>query len=154
MSRSGAAPPPPPSWTTHTRLHLRVGWWSLLVFLTFGLVLEALSGFKVGLYLDVSNSTRRLMWTLAHAHGTLLSLLNIAFALTLRLVPGWKQSLRTSASRSLLGALALMPLGFVLGGAVTYGGDPGLGVLLVPVGAVLLFTAVLLTAKAVAATWE
>jgi hypothetical protein len=126
----------------------------LLVFLTFGLVLEALSGFKVGLYLDVSNSTRRLMWTLAHAHGTLLSLLNIAFALTLRLVPGWKQSLRTSASRSLLGALALMPLGFVLGGAVTYGGDPGLGVLLVPVGAVLLFTAVLLTAKAVAATWE
>ena len=29
---------------------------------------------------------------------------------------------------------------------MTYGGDPGLGVLVVPVGAVLLFTAVLLTA--------
>jgi len=64
------------------RLHLRVGWWSLLVFLTLGLVLEALHGFKLGWYLDVSNQTRPLMWTQAHAHGTLLAMVNIAFALT------------------------------------------------------------------------
>ena len=43
-------------------LHLRVGWWSLLVFLTVGIVLETLHGFKVGFYLDVGNDTRRMMW--------------------------------------------------------------------------------------------
>lgn len=62
------------------RLHLRVGWWSLLVFLTLGLALEALHGFKLGWRLDVSNQTRPLTWTLAHAHGTLLATVNIAFA--------------------------------------------------------------------------
>lgn len=131
-----------------SRLHLRVGWWSLLLFLTLGMILETLHGFKVGLYLDVSNSTRRLMWTLAHAHGTLFSLLNLLFALALPLTPDWKGSSRALASKCLLGALALMPLGFFLGGVFTFGGDPGLGVLLVPPGALLLFLAILLTARA------
>ena len=53
------------------RLHLRFGWWSLLVFMTLGLMLEALHAFKMGVYLDVSSETRRLLWTLAHAHGAL-----------------------------------------------------------------------------------
>lgn len=132
------------------RLHLRVGWWALLVFLTLGLVLEALSGFKVGLYLDVSNSTRRLMWTLAHAHGTLLSLVNVAFGLTSRVAGGWRVEARRRASRCLLGALALMPLGFFLGGLRIHGGDPGLGILLVPPGALLLFVAVFETARGLA----
>jgi hypothetical protein len=131
-----------------SRRHLRVGWWSLLLFLTLGLVLETLSGFKVGLYLDVSNSTRRLMWTLAHTHGTLLSVLNIAFGLSIPSAPGWKESSRVLASRCFLLALGLMPLGFFLGGVRIYGGDPGLGVLLVPPGGFLLFIAVLLTARA------
>ncbi len=43
----------------YMRLHLRFGWWSLLVFLLLGLVLETLHGFKIGWYLDVSNSIRR-----------------------------------------------------------------------------------------------
>ena len=131
-----------------SRLHLRVGWWSLLLFLTLGLVLEILHGFKVGFYLDVSNSTRRLMWTLAHAHGTLLSILNLVFAMSIRLTPDWKASSRTLASRCLLGALVLLPLGFLLGGVFIFGGDPGIGVILVPPGALLLFLAVLLTARA------
>src|SRR5262245_7865048 len=67
------------------RHHLLIGWWGLLVFLTMGLVLEGFHGFKVGFYLDVANETRRLLWTLAHAHGTLLALINIGFALTVRL---------------------------------------------------------------------
>lgn len=129
-------------------VHLRLGWWALLVFVTLGLVLETLSGFKVGLYLDVESSTRRLMWTLAHAHGTLLSILNLVFALSMRLVPDWKDDSRVLASRCLRGALVLMPLGFFLGGVRIHGGDPGLGVLLVPPGALLLFLAVLLTARA------
>ena len=131
-----------------SRLHLKVGWWSLLLFLTLGLILETLHGFKVGLYLDVSNSPRRLMWTLAHAHGTLFSILNVVFAMSIRLTPDWKASSRTLASRCLLGALLLIPLGFFLGGVFIQGGDPGIGVILVPPGAFLLFLAVLLTARA------
>ena len=130
-----------------SRLHLKVGWWSLLLFLTLGMILETLHGFKVGLYLDVSNSTRRLMWTLAHAHGTLFSILNVVFAMSIRLTPDWKASSRTLASRCLLGALLLVPLGFFLGGVFIQGGDPGIGVILVPPGAFLLFLAVLLTAR-------
>ena len=131
-----------------SRLHLRVGWWSLLTFLTLGFILESLHGFKVGFYLDVSSSTRRLMWTLAHAHGALFSILNVLFALSLRVMPDWSEASRTLASRCLLGALALVPLGFFLGGIFIRGGDPGLGVLLVPPGALLLFVGVYLTAKA------
>ncbi len=130
------------------RRHLRFGWWALLVFLTLGLILEALHGFKVEAYLRVSNETRRLMWTLAHAHGTLLALVNIAFACTLSFVPRWPDSGRNVASISLLGASILMPAGFFLGGAFIYSGDPGLGILLVPVGGILLFVSVLLTAQA------
>ena len=126
--------------------HLAIGWWSLLVFLTAGLVLEALHGFKVGAYLNVNNETRRLMWTLAHAHGTLLGLLNLAFAGTLRWVPAWPVAPRRLASVFLAAATALMPAGFFFGGLFIYGGDPGLGIVLVPLGGALLFLAVLLTA--------
>ena len=141
MSQPGSAEPDLAS------LHLRVGWWSLLGFLTLGLALEALHGFKVGLYLDVSNETRRHLWTLAHAHGTLLSILNVVFALATRAMSGWTGAERRLASRCLLGALVLLPLGFLLGGAFVHGGDPGLGVLLAPPGGLLLFLAVLLTAR-------
>jgi hypothetical protein len=131
-----------------TQLHFRVGWWALLVFLTAGLGLEMLHGFKVGAYLNVSNETRRLMWTLAHAHGTLLGLVNVAFASTLRALESWSETRRRFASASLLAATAFMPAGFFLGGVFIYSGDPGLGILLVPVGGVLLFAAVLLTCLA------
>jgi hypothetical protein len=129
--------------------HLRVGWWSLLGFLCVGIGLEAMHGFKAGFYLDTGNETRRLLWTLAHAHGVLLAILNVVFAVTLRAVPGWSGSAPASASRCLIGALVLLPLGFLLGGAFPHGGDPGLGVALVPPGALLLFFAVLLTARGV-----
>lgn len=117
--------------------NLRFGWWSLLVFLTLGAVLETLQGFKIGWYLDVGNETRRLMFTLAHAHGTLLALVNIAAGLTARKVDRFE--VRPSASFALIWAAILLPAGFFLGGIVTYDGDPGLGVWLVPIGAALLF---------------
>lgn len=128
--------------------HLQVGWWSLLVFLTLGIALETLHGFKVGFYLDVSNGTRRLMWTLAHTHGTLISILNVLFAHSLGDMGGWGRSSLRVTSWCLRGALLLMPLGFFLGGLGIRGGDPGLGALLVPPGAALLFVAVLHTARA------
>ena len=62
------------------KTHLRVGWWALLAYLSLGIAPESMHGFKIRWYLDVSNETRRLMWTLAHTHGTLLSILNIVFA--------------------------------------------------------------------------
>jgi hypothetical protein len=117
--------------------NLRFGWWSLLVFLSLGGVLETLHGFKIGWYVDVGNETRRLMFTLAHAHGTLLALVNIAAGLTVRMVERF--TLRPSVSFALIWAAILLPAGFFLGGIVIYGGDPGLGVWLVPIGAALLF---------------
>jgi len=127
------------------RRHLVAGWWAVLLFLTLGTVLEILHGYKVSWYLDVGNSTRRLMWTLAHAHGTLLGVLNIVFSLTVRNLP-WTGRSPNVASVALLGATLLLPGGFFLGGIVTYDGDPGLGILLVPVGALALLLAVTLTA--------
>ena len=117
--------------------NLRFGWWSLLVFLSLGAVLETLHGFKIGWYVDVGNETRRLMFTLAHAHGTLLALVNIAAGLTARIVE--RLTLRSSVSFALIWAAILLPAGFFLGGIVIYDGDPGLGVWLVPIGAALLF---------------
>jgi len=129
-----------------TKRHLRFGWWTLLIFLSLGLILEILHGFKVSLYLNVSNETRRLMWTLAHAHGTLLALVNLAFAFTVRLLPEWSARQRSVASLCLRGATILMPAGFFVGGMVIYSGDPGLGILLVPAGGIMLFISVVLTA--------
>ena len=129
--------------------HLRIGWWSLLAFLCLGLVLETLHGFKVASYLDVSNETRRLLWTLAHAHGALLSVVHVVFGLSLPVLVGWASGTRSLASRCLTAALLLIPLGFFLGGAFIHDGDPGLGVLLVPPGGLLLAAAVFLTARGV-----
>ena len=127
--------------------HLSFGWWSLLLFLLLGVALETLHGFKIGFYLDVSNSTRRHLWTLAHAHGALLALVHVAFALTLRALPLASGRWPRIASPCLLGASVLLPGGFFVGGAFVYGGDPSLGVLLVPIGAALLAAAVFLTAR-------
>jgi len=142
----------PDSTASLIRRHLRFGWWSLLVFLTLGITLESMHGFKLGWYLDVSNETRRLMLRLAHAHGVLLGLLNLVFAATLRAAPELVGRVRRIASPCLLGSGLLLPSGFLLGGLVVYGGDPGPGILLVPVGAGLLFVGVLVIAWAITST--
>ena len=118
------------------------------MFATLGFLLEALHGFKVRGYVGAASETRRLMWTLAHAHGTLLSVLNIVFALTLRGIPELRLERPALASRLLLLASVVLPAGFFLGGVQFYAGDPGLGVLLVPIGAALLLTGIFLVARA------
>lgn len=131
-----------------TRRHLLAGWIGLTIFLTLGIVLESLHGLKLPFYLDARNSTRRLMWTLAHTHGTLFSAINILFALCLSRVTvtgvgaGEPAKRLRFASGNLLGALGLMPLGFFLGGLTLYGGDPGAGIFLVPLGAAMLLLGV------------
>jgi hypothetical protein len=125
--------------------HHRFGWCGLLVFLSLGIVLESLHGFKVGFYLDPGSKIRRELWTLAHAHGTLLALVNVAFALGLVHFGRWTAARLKLASFFLLDAAVLMPVGFFLGGLGHGESDPGAGVLLVPLGAALLFVAVGLT---------
>jgi hypothetical protein len=112
-------------------------------------VLESLQGFKVRAYLDVSNETRRLMWTLAHAHGTLLAIVHVIFALTWRSAPASLPGPRL-ISTSLIAASVLLPGGFFLGGVTFYSGDPGVGVSLVPVGGVLLLFALFSIARGAA----
>lgn len=127
------------------RLHLQVGWWCVAVFGLVGLVLEALHGFKVGAYLDVANSTRRHMLTLAHAHGTLLGLINLGFAWTCTQLD-WRPAPRAWASRCLLAATFALPVGFALGGVFALAADPGLGIVLVPLGALCLVVSAALAA--------
>ena len=136
--------------TDYVRRHLRFGWWALFVFLLLGATLETLHGFKAGFYLDVSNETRRLMWTLAHAHGALLGIVNVAAGLSLRALPGLPGDGRAPLlSITLIAATVLLPAGFFAGGIAFYSGDPGVGIALVPVGAACLAIAVFLMARAV-----
>ena len=121
------------------RFHSRFGWTSLALFATLGIVLEGLHGLKVGWYLEQANETRRLMFTLAHAHGTLLSVVNLAFGALLFVTADDQRG--SFASRCLLAGTILMPAGFFLGGLYIYDGDPGLGVMLVPVGAICVVAA-------------
>ena len=113
----------------------------LLVFIFMGIALELMHGFKAPWYVDVSQETRRLMWNLAHAHGTLLSVVNLGYAFTLTRMEGWSGA--GSASKMLCAASVLLPGGFFAGGVVIYDGDPGLGIVLVPIGAVALLIATL-----------
>lgn len=123
------------------RRHHRFGWWALLVFMTAGLVLESLQGFRAGFYVDVDVDTRRTMFRLAHAHGALLALVNLGFAAGVRtgLVAALASPRRTSGL--MLAGSVGVPAGFFLGGVWFFDGDPGLGILLVPVGAIALIAA-------------
>jgi hypothetical protein len=115
----------------------RTGFVLLAISLPLGVTLEALHAFKVQGYLQ--GPVRREMWRLAHAHGTLLAILLLAFAALAErhlrgpALPGISRDLRIGS--------VLMPLGFFLGGVLNSEGDPSLGILLVPVGALFLLVA-------------
>lgn len=128
--------------------HLAFGWWSLAVFTALGLVLEAAHGLKLGWYLDAGAATRRLSFTLAHAHGTLLGVVHIAFALSLGRIRLSDVAV-ARASFALRAVTLLLPLGFLLGGIVFYAGDPGFAIALVPPAGVLLVVVLVLIARAV-----
>lgn len=132
--------------------HIRFGWWALLCFVTLGVTLEIMHGFKIGWYLKPAYETRRLMWTLGHAHGTLLALVNVVFGISVVALAGGFRRFHRWASPCLMGASILLPGGFFLGGTYTYDGDPGIGIFLVPLGAAMLMVSVMLTAIAV--TWR
>jgi hypothetical protein len=123
--------------------HITLGLSSLLVYTVVGFGLEALHAFKLQAYLAVSNDTRRLMWTLGHAHGTLLGLIDIAIGGVLRI--GLLGVRRIRAVWWLLAVSTIaLPSGFFLGGIAFYSGDPGVGAALIPLGAVALIAALAL----------
>src|SRR5437868_15274796 len=88
---------------------------------------------------------RRLMFTLAHAHGTALALVNIVAGLTARNVERFE--LRPAVSFCLICAGLLFPLGFFLGGVLSYCGYPRLGIMLAPTAAPMSFYSLALTAS-------
>jgi hypothetical protein len=126
--------------------HLRAGLWGLFAFVVLGAVLETLHATKSPFFVDAGQETARLLLRLAHAHGTLVSLLNVAYALVLRARPG---AASAASSACLLASLVLLPIGFLLGGLYAHGGDPGLGIVLVPPGAVALAASLAITARRV-----
>lgn len=121
-----------------------LGFAALLVFVLLGLSLETLHAFKAALYLDADQGTRRLLLRLGHAHGGVLSLLQIAYGLTSARYPDLPSPLLTAA---FLLALVLVPSGFLLGAWGAHGADPGVLVLLVPAGAFALLLALGITAQ-------
>ena len=126
---------------------LRTGWILLAISLPLGVTLEALHGFKIRSYLE--GEVRREMWRLAHAHGTLLGILLLVFAALAEkhVAP----AARPVIARLLCLGAVTMPLGFFLGGLLNAEGDPSLGILLVPLGALFLLGALLRAAGAVRA---
>src|SRR5262245_58511433 len=98
------------------RRHHLAGWWALLVFLALGIALETMHGFKLGFYLEPAHRWRKELWRLAHFHGVLLALVNVAFAVGLGSFGRWTESRLKLASFLLLDGLVLLPLGFFLGG--------------------------------------
>jgi len=100
---------------------------------------------RFGFYLSDATEPRRMMWTLAHAHGTLVALVLIAFG------AAWPQLTPSprllTASLCLRGALVALPGGFFLGGLWVIPPDPGLGIALVPIGGLLLIAAVALVSR-------
>lgn len=122
----------------------RAGFLLLAFSIPLGLTFEALHALKVEVYLG--SATRREMWTLAHAHGALLGILLLVYAAHAPTAIAGERG-RASVARWLLPGALSMPLGFLLGGILNAEGDPSLGILLVPVGGVLLLVALLSAAS-------
>ncbi|MGH8482335.1 MAG: hypothetical protein ACRES8_07735 [Nevskiaceae bacterium] len=131
-----------------TRACLRFGWTWLAIFLLGGLTLEALHGIKAAWYLE--QHLRRELWILAHAHGALLALLNLAFAVAAAPLYADARK-RALAGRTLRWGSLLVPAGFFFGGIGNSETDPSLPILATPVGALLVLHAL---ASAAVQAWR
>jgi hypothetical protein len=127
----GKPNPPPERSDSYARMMLQ-GWVSVAIWMSVGLLLEGLLGYKIPSYLN--DLERRELFRLAHTHGTFLGLVLIAAALCL----GRGVSFPRAATLSLSIGSALMPLGFLLAGIWHPEGDPGPAIWIVPPGALLI----------------
>jgi hypothetical protein len=114
---------------------LRQGWASIAVWMSVGLLLEGLIGYKIPAYL--SDPQRRELFRLGHTHGTLLGILLVVAALVLQRGAEIPKAARAALR---IGAV-LMPAGFFVAGIWHTESDPGLAIWLVPPGALLIIYA-------------
>lgn len=121
----------------------RQAWLGLAFWLSLGLLLEGLIGFRAPVYLQ--DPLRRELFRLAHAHGAILSLVLLIAVLCIE---------RGLTSPPKMGILSLrvgvvaMPIGFLLGGIWHYESDPGMGIFLAPLGGLLVIFGVISLALA------
>jgi hypothetical protein len=111
----------------------RQAWFGLLFWMSAGLLFEGLIGFRAPVYLQ--DPVRRELFRLAHAHGTLLSILLLI--VHLYLLKGLISPPKIAA-RALQAGVILMPLGFLLGGVWHYESDPASLIFLAPIGGLLI----------------
>ena len=120
--------------------HLRASLLLIAVFLSVGMILEAMHGVRsAGIMTD---PIAREFLRLGHAHGGLLALLNLGIAWAmgrLQTPDRWAAKVRLA---SLLGAL-VVGMGFIGGGLWHGPTDPGPLVLAVPAGALMLLASLL-----------
>lgn len=109
------------------------GWAGVAIWMSFGLLLEGLLGFRAPAYLQ--DSVRRELFQLAHTHGTVLSLVLLFAAFTLKNNLVAANNLAILALR--IGSI-LMPLGFLLGGMFHPKDDAGIGIFLAPIGGLMI----------------
>jgi len=123
---------------------LHQGFITLAFWMTFGLLLEGLLGYKIPAYLN--DNLRRELFRLAHTHGALLSLVLIVTVICAKaefIKPN------TYAQNALRVGSVIMPLGFLLGGIWHFESDPGYLILLAPLGGVLMIFGVISCALSV-----
>ncbi|HKP84818.1 MAG TPA: hypothetical protein VJZ26_01900 [Blastocatellia bacterium] len=124
--------PQPASVTLAGRMMFQ-GWVSIALWMSVGLLLEGLLGYKIPSYLN--DPQRRELFRLAHTHGTFLGLVLVAASLSVRrLINPPPRPAQTALSAGSV----VMPLGFLLAGIWHPEGDPGLAIWLVPPGALLV----------------
>ena len=99
-----------------------------------GFSLEAAHALKLSSYLDVP--LRRELLTLAHAHGAGLSLVLLAYAAC-----GVSDRASAGMERILCAGSVLVPLGFALASIDLHESDPGIAIVLVPLGALAVLRA-------------
>ncbi len=127
-----------------TNTMIAQGWIGVAVWMTLGLLLEGLLAYRAPSYLE--DAQRRELFRLAHAHGTALNGLLVLAGLTLQQLKGFPNL----AALALRAGSLLMPIGFLLAGISHPEGDPGLGIWLVPPGALLMIFGV----TALAISWR
>lgn len=123
----------------------RLGWSLLLLWATLGFALELAHGFKVSAYLD--DELTRLLLRLAHAHGVALGLVVLVYSSVGAPLFRQDKAVGTAADRLLRFASVSLPAGFLFGSIAHPEGDPSVGIVLAPIGALSLIAALALLAR-------
>lgn len=112
-------------------------WISIAAWMSFGLLLEGLLAFRSPAYLQ--DPMRRELFRLAHTHGAVL---NVVLLLAGLYLSTRSLTLPKIARIAFQAGVALMPIGFLLGGLWHTETDPNMFVFLSPAGGILVIFAI------------